>query len=282
MRAARARYVATFVATAAAAVGSLLGSVGSAQAAGTPSWEPDPNAVAGIVFFDGSGQQVTSGSTSGSMAAYAVATNTIHQGDNAAVLYAALPNTSEPTADWSREALSGASAYPVSGAPSGIGSGPAVTGTAQDESLATFASHFPSSSGIYQIRMTTENSAGSGVQSTSYAAADVLISGSNWTEIYPKNATGGSSTLHNSAKPKLSGKHKVGKTEKCSHGSWSPKPSSYSYQWYKGSSKIKGATKSSLKLTKSLKGKSIHCKVTAHKSGFSTASASSKSVKVTG
>ncbi|MGN6473421.1 MAG: substrate-binding domain-containing protein [Mycobacteriales bacterium] len=90
----------------------------------------------------------------------------------------------------------------------------------------------------------------------------------------------GSSTFKNLGKPVLSGKHKVGTTETSSHGQWAPGATSYSYQWYAGSAKIRGATKSHLKLTKSLKGKRIHCKVTAHRSGYKSASASSNSVKV--
>jgi hypothetical protein len=82
-------------------------------------------------------------------------------------------------------------------------------------------------------------------------------------------------------KPALSGPHKVGKVEKVSTGNWSPKAKSYSYQWYLGSKKIAHATKSSLKLTKSEKGKKISVKVTAKASGYANGSATSNSVKVT-
>jgi hypothetical protein len=88
--------------------------------------------------------------------------------------------------------------------------------------------------------------------------------------------------LKNTKKPALSGPHKVGKAEKVSHGSWSPKATSYSYQWLLNGSKIKGATKSSYKLIAKDKGKKISCKVTAKKSGAISGTATSKSVKVTG
>ncbi|HEX3705279.1 MAG TPA: hypothetical protein VHV76_01490, partial [Mycobacteriales bacterium] len=103
--------------------------------------------------------------------------------------------------------------------------------------------------------------------------------GSSYAE-FNHTFTGGASKFTNLGKPVLSGKHKVGSTETSSHGKWAPGATSYSYQWYKGSAKMSGATKSTLKLTKSLKGKSIHCKVTVHRSGYPSASASSKSVKV--
>ncbi|HVV77324.1 MAG TPA: hypothetical protein VHC43_14940 [Mycobacteriales bacterium] len=264
------------VVTIAAAV-SLGGA--SAHAAGTPPWEPDPNAVARIAFFDSSGHRITSGSTHGAMAAYDVADATIVAGDNAALLYAAVPDTDEDPADWTRELLSGPSPFPAPGAPASFGSDPTVAGAAQDESLARFASDFPSPTGLYQIRIVTENSGGSGVQSAAYAAADILIRGRTWTEVYPKDATG-RAVLRNSARPRLSGKHEVGRTERCSNGSWSPKPSAFTYQWFKGRSKIKRATKSHLLLTKALKGKRVHCTVTAHRPGLKNVAASSRSAKV--
>lgn len=103
--------------------------------------------------------------------------------------------------------------------------------------------------------------------------------GASATEL-TTTVTSGPAKFQNLGKPVLSGKHKVGSTETSSHGQWAPGATSYSYQWYKGSTKISGATKSSLKLTKSLKGKSIHCTVTAKRSGYPNASASSKGVKV--
>jgi len=87
-------------------------------------------------------------------------------------------------------------------------------------------------------------------------------------------------TLANTKKPTLSGHHKVGKTEKVHHGTWSPAPTKYTYQWYLGAKKIKGATKSSFKPVKKDGGKKIKCKVTAKKSGFKSASAFTASVKV--
>jgi hypothetical protein len=282
MRSARARYAATLVATAAATVGCVLGSAGAVHAASTPSWEPDPNAVAGIAFFNAAGTQITSGSATASpMAAFAVATNAVRAGDTKALLYAALPDPGTNTLTWSVDQLSSATTFPVTGAPGGTPN-PTVAGAATDESLATFATDFPSSTGIYQLRIRTESASSNG-QSTQYAAADVVVSGGTWTEVYPKNASGPTapSKFKNLAKPVLSGKHKVGAVEKSSHGSWEPGATSYSYQWFKGSAKIKGATKASLKLTKAFKGKLIHCTVTVHKSGYSNASASSKNVKVT-
>ena len=90
--------------------------------------------------------------------------------------------------------------------------------------------------------------------------------------------------LANKAKPMLSnsshGAAKVGTKESVTKGKWSPKATSYKYQWYIGSKKIKHATKSSLKLTKKDAGKKLTCVVTAHRAHYKAGSARSKGVKV--
>jgi hypothetical protein len=87
--------------------------------------------------------------------------------------------------------------------------------------------------------------------------------------------------LKDKVKPKLSGSHAVGKTEKVSTGSWSPKATKYSYQWYANGKKIHGATKSSFKVAKADKGKKLTCKVTAHATGYAAGSVTTSSVRIT-
>jgi hypothetical protein len=90
--------------------------------------------------------------------------------------------------------------------------------------------------------------------------------------------------LKNTKKPTLSSHNsgnaaKAGTKEYASHGTWSPKPTSYRYQWYVGAKKIAGATKSSVTLKTSEVGKKVSCAVTAvraHKKG----TAKSKTVTV--
>ncbi|MFK4065777.1 Tat pathway signal protein [Streptomyces sp. NPDC029674] len=78
------------------------------------------------------------------------------------------------------------------------------------------------------------------------------------------------------AKPSITGTAKVGKTLKSTKGTWSPAPSSYSYQWYANGTKITGATKSSLPLKTAQRGKKITVKVTAHRTGHSDGTSTSK------
>jgi hypothetical protein len=87
--------------------------------------------------------------------------------------------------------------------------------------------------------------------------------------------------LRATKKPVLAGTHKVGSIEKVGHGTWSSAASSYTYQWFVGTKTIKGATKSSLKIPAAENGKTISCRVTAHKAGFANGTASTKGVKVT-
>jgi phospholipase/lecithinase/hemolysin len=76
--------------------------------------------------------------------------------------------------------------------------------------------------------------------------------------------------------PRINGKAKVGKTLKVSTGSWTPS-AARTYKWYANGKAISGATKSSLKLTRSLKGKKVKVRVTGKRVGYSTLHLTSRS-----
>lgn len=80
--------------------------------------------------------------------------------------------------------------------------------------------------------------------------------------------------------PKISGTKQAGKTLKASAGSFTPKPSSHSYQWLRNGKSIKKATKSSYKLTSSDAGTKISVKVTAKKKHYSNRSSTSTKVPI--
>lgn len=75
--------------------------------------------------------------------------------------------------------------------------------------------------------------------------------------------------------PKISGTAKVGKKLTAKPGTWTS-GAKLSYQWYRGSSKISGATKSTYQLTSKDKGKKVIVKVTGSKSGYLTVTKASK------
>ncbi len=132
-------------------------------------------------------------------------------------------------------------------------------------SKATKKSHKLSSKDIgakYQVRM-----------SFTRAGYSKLNVNSNTVKI-------GKPTFAVKSTPKVSGTKKAGKTLKASTGSYSPKPTSYSYQWLRNGKSISKATKSSYKLTSSDNGKKISVKVTAKKKGHDNKSATSAAVTI--
>lgn len=84
--------------------------------------------------------------------------------------------------------------------------------------------------------------------------------------------------LHNTVRPTVAGNPKVGNRVEGRVGSWTPKPGSYAYQWYRGSTKIPGATGKRYRITSADAGRGIRVKVTARRSGHSTGSAFSTTV----
>jgi len=88
-------------------------------------------------------------------------------------------------------------------------------------------------------------------------------------------ATVAKGTFSTAPTPKISGTVQVGKTVSVTVGTWSPTPSSYSYQWYRDGKAISGATKSTYKLVASDAAKKLTVKVTAKKSGYTSKSKTS-------
>ncbi|GAA2240924.1 hypothetical protein GCM10010401_12030 [Rarobacter faecitabidus] len=84
-----------------------------------------------------------------------------------------------------------------------------------------------------------------------------------------------------SATPKIAGIVKVGKTLKVKTGKWSA-GTKLTYRWYANGKAIKGATKASLKLGKSVRAKKITVKVTGSQPGYATKTVTSKATKKVG
>lgn len=84
-----------------------------------------------------------------------------------------------------------------------------------------------------------------------------------------------------SATPKVTGSAAVGKTLKVTPGKWTA-GTKLTYQWFAGGKTIAKATKTSLKLTSKMAGKSITVKVTGKKQGYKAVTKTSKTTaKVT-
>ncbi|HQY98935.1 MAG TPA: peptidoglycan-binding protein [Propionicimonas sp.] len=80
--------------------------------------------------------------------------------------------------------------------------------------------------------------------------------------------------------PALSGKAKVGKKLTVAPGKWATVKVSFSYQWFRNDTRIKGANKASYKVTKSDKGKVLTVAVTGKATGFNAVEKRVSSAKV--
>ena len=188
--------------------GSVLSSVSwlgaaPAGASSAPPWEPDPDSVGGLVFYNSSGQVVTGGSiTDSPIAAYVQGSSTVRTGDTVATLYGYLPVNGQPTSEWSGEQLGLTTIFPNPSAPAPLNTSPLPleTGNSGDETLQTLEADFPNNdhsgdgyAGMYQLRLYTN--APHKTQTTVYDSADILISGSTWSVVYPASATPTTTTL---------------------------------------------------------------------------------------
>lgn len=184
----------TAAAVATLASGILVaGWAGSASASGNPPWEPDGNSVGGLYFYNAAGQQITGGSIDSSpIAAYVEGAATIRSGDTKATLFGYLPVDGEAPGQWSGESLSASTTYPDASAPSSLATAtlPLVAGASGDETIAELAADFPNTdtsddgyASMYVLRLKTS---GVGLSPTSeYDSADISITGSTWSVVYP-------------------------------------------------------------------------------------------------
>ncbi len=169
------------------------GFAGTASAQGNPPWEPDPGSVGGLIFYNAAGQQVTGGNlTDSPVAAYVEGTSTVRSGDSVATLYGYLPINGQPTSEWSGEQLGLTTTFPNTGAPPPLNTAtlPVETGHSGDENIATLETDFPNNdhsndgyAGMYQLRLYTN--APRNTQTSQYDSADILISGTTWSVVYP-------------------------------------------------------------------------------------------------
>jgi len=70
--------------------------------------------------------------------------------------------------------------------------------------------------------------------------------------------------------PTITGTPKVGATLRVLRGTWTPQPTTATYQWKVGSTSIKGATRSFFKVPSSARGKRVTVVVTGSASGYTT------------
>ena len=185
------------VSVALASTGIALPSL--ASAAGTPPWQPggggtgssapDANNIGTIAFYDASGAAKTTGSTTSAMAKYVQAVSGTFGTSGSASLFFYTPNSGTAPGGWSGSPINVANTYPVASAPGALGTSTrpvSVEDTTNDLTLDDYlTNNFPngdanaSYQGIYEIRLFTADGTGH------YASADVSVSGTTWTQVFP-------------------------------------------------------------------------------------------------
>lgn len=209
--------VAALVATTIAVATTVLMTAPSASAA-TPPYEPDPQSVGTLTFYDAGGNVVTSGSINSPLAAYAVGSATVRAGDVSAAVFGAQPNPNSNVGNWNVDQFTAFGAYPLTSGPAVVKTlsqtHPVATIGTNDENIAGLITDFPNTDpsgagcayagtpagctnvtyqNLYQIRLETANSQGV-FQTGKYDVADVLVSGTTWTQVYPTPAAGPTAT----------------------------------------------------------------------------------------
>ena len=170
----------------------------SAGATTAPPWEPDPGSVGGLTFYNSSGDTITGGSIdTAPIAAYVEGGATVHAGNTKATLFAYTPVSGQLPTQWSGRALGLSTMYPNTDAPAPLNTStlPVETGSATDLSLATYIAIYPNTNstsngyaGVYQLRLKTSEAGQPG--NTTYDSADIAVSGSTWSVVYPATVPG--------------------------------------------------------------------------------------------
>ena len=203
--------------TASAAVVGLAAAAvalaGSASAATTPPWEPDPNASLGsIVFYDAAGNVITGGSNLNHLFDYAMAsTDSARTTTNAQAIFAFPDHTKPDTTTWHKDAATASTTYPNTnpGVATSISSStkPVATATSADADLQALlgSTTLDTTSGyanLVQIQLHDSGPGlGNGFQSQPFWATDIMFDANagTWQQVYP--AVAQTTTTHLAVSP---------------------------------------------------------------------------------
>ncbi|GAA4754001.1 hypothetical protein GCM10023350_44180 [Nocardioides endophyticus] len=170
---------------------------GVALAAENPSgWYSGGNATladpaktnVALKLYNAAGVEVTSGSTTTPLAAFAAADGAVRNGDAYASLFVHLPQSTTAPGAWPGVQATGTGKFSGAGAvtaPATLSGKPYVATTAAGYTLADVVAGLPNNeagasfAGVYELRLRT-SSPTAGV-STEYAAAYLKVSGTSWT-----------------------------------------------------------------------------------------------------
>jgi hypothetical protein len=192
--------------------GVLAATASIANAATTPPWEPDPNAVGTLTFYNSAGQVVTGGSDLTHLFDYIQASSADATAGTKAEYQFAQPVPSTPTGNFPASPLSVATAFPNASAPAPLNTSanPVDSLSATDGNLANFIASVTAQTAagyanMFQIRLLTTGPGGVGTANNGgqYWDADVLVnpSAGTWTQVYPASVTATTTALAASPSP---------------------------------------------------------------------------------
>lgn len=149
----------------------------------------DPDDTKTLTIVDASGTEITSGSISDPLGAFAVASDTVRSGDTAASLFVHLPASDTAPAAWSGLQTSSTTTFSGSGAataPAGVTDKPFVSladSLPLDQAIETYPNTETDADfkGVYQLRLRTSSST-NGV-SNQYASESIKVTGDTWTVV---------------------------------------------------------------------------------------------------
>jgi hypothetical protein len=202
----RKRYVLAGATALAVAAGAILWS-GAAYAAVTPGWEPDADARGSLTFYDAAGNVITGGTLGSSpFVAYAAASGpgrtvgTVH--DNKATLFVFTPKLGLLPSQWTAsDQFTASTTFPNTSAPPSVAglTNPVASGQSGDLSLASYVAANPNTetdpawAGLYEVRLV---SSGPGIGADSrYYRTDIMVSGNNWSVVFPAAVTNTATAL---------------------------------------------------------------------------------------
>ena len=185
-----------------------LGGSASSGAATTPPWEPDPQTATtgNIVFYDATGNVVTSGSDLTNLFAYAAATSaTPRAGTTKAFISYAFPKSGAPTGSWFNTADSVAKLYPNASAPAPVNAITFPVMTAVGNTAANLKALLgqgindptPGYNNMIQVRLgDIGGPTFTSVDPSVYWATDILVdpTAGTWQQVYPAVAASPTST----------------------------------------------------------------------------------------
>jgi hypothetical protein len=185
-------------------------------------------------------------------------------------------------------AISGATATTYALTASDLGKAMTVKVTGSKVSYASTAKTSAATTAVAAGTLTAPTSTISGTKAVGATASTYKLTTTDQTKTMTVRVTGTKSgyttVAHTSAAttavlgsftaptPTLSGTQRVGYTLTANPGTWSPAPTTMTYQWYRSGAAISGATAKTYKLTSTDRGTYVKVRVTGAKGGYLTRS----------